>query len=500
MRIARLFALVAALALLAGASTRCSPSTNSGEEPKKKMTRAELLDPNTCKPCHEDHFREWSGSMHAYAAEDPVFLAMNKRGQRETNGALGAFCVGCHAPMAVRENATKDGLNLGEVPAKLRGVTCFFCHSTEAVDGTHNNPLRLAAASDLRMRGEVKDPLPNSAHDATYSLLHDRDRAESSQLCGACHDIVTNHGAHIERTFLEWQQSVFSQSGGATCSQCHMDQSATPKPIAGVPRAVPRRPKSHAFAAVDVALTPFPEQDLQRQKVKELLDTTLQTGLCVSVQGAAPPSIRVLVDNVAAGHAFPSGSSQDRRLWAEVIAYNGSDIIYQSGVVPSGGVVTKIVDPDLWLLRDCIFDAQGKETHMFWEASSFESNGLPGQATFDRLDPRFYQHFVQRFPRQAGANLAANPDRVTLRIRLQPIGLDVLDELIASGDLAASFRNAMPTFDVGSPDAVLEWTEATATTKYIDNEDRAELRCITKTSLNVVADKLPAPRRVKCAP
>ena len=26
---------------------------------------------------------------------------MNKRGQRETNGALGTFCLKCHAPMAV---------------------------------------------------------------------------------------------------------------------------------------------------------------------------------------------------------------------------------------------------------------------------------------------------------------------------------------------------------------------------------------------------------------
>ena len=39
--------------------------------------------------------------MHAYAADDPVFVAMNKRGQRETNGELGTFCVKCHAPMAV---------------------------------------------------------------------------------------------------------------------------------------------------------------------------------------------------------------------------------------------------------------------------------------------------------------------------------------------------------------------------------------------------------------
>src|SRR5439155_8964026 len=99
---------VVTLALAAAAACTSSSKT----EPT--LARAELLKPETCKTCHQDHFREWSGSMHAYASDDPVFLAMNKRGQRETAGALGAFCVNCHAPMAVREGATKDGLNLAQ--------------------------------------------------------------------------------------------------------------------------------------------------------------------------------------------------------------------------------------------------------------------------------------------------------------------------------------------------------------------------------------------------
>ena len=44
------------------------------------LSRDQLLDPETCKTCHPDQFREWSGSMHAYAADDPVFVAMNARG------------------------------------------------------------------------------------------------------------------------------------------------------------------------------------------------------------------------------------------------------------------------------------------------------------------------------------------------------------------------------------------------------------------------------------
>src|SRR3954462_5050280 len=95
------------------------------------MTREQLLDPNSCASCHPKQYADWAGSMHAYASHDPVFLAMNKRGQRETQGTLGDFCIKCHAPMALREGKTTDGLNIESVPAQYRGVTCFFCHSVD---------------------------------------------------------------------------------------------------------------------------------------------------------------------------------------------------------------------------------------------------------------------------------------------------------------------------------------------------------------------------------
>src|SRR5205085_9814425 len=72
------------------------------------LSAAELRDPAACQGCHPSQFAEWAGSMHAYASEDPVFLAMNQRGQRETNGALGDFCVRCHAPQVVRAGLTTD--------------------------------------------------------------------------------------------------------------------------------------------------------------------------------------------------------------------------------------------------------------------------------------------------------------------------------------------------------------------------------------------------------
>jgi len=41
---------------------------------------------------------------------------MFDKGQRDTNGAVGGFCISCHAPMALRTGASENGDNLDELP------------------------------------------------------------------------------------------------------------------------------------------------------------------------------------------------------------------------------------------------------------------------------------------------------------------------------------------------------------------------------------------------
>jgi hypothetical protein len=482
-------ALVAGLAPLG-----CSHS--SGSPAPTYLDRDTLLDPQTCGSCHADHYRDWAGSMHAYASDDPVFQAMNARGQRETGGQLGSFCVQCHAPMALEEGATTDGTNLATVPQKLKGVTCFFCHTIGAVTGAHNAAVSLSG--DTVMRGEYPNPVANTGHASAYDVLQDRDHIESAGMCGACHDIVAPPGAAIERTYAEWQSSIFADTdGGETCGQCHMNESTTPKPIAQAPNVGPREYHAHDFPAVDVALTPgFANAMAEQQNVQAFLQTTLQTALCVTQQGA----VRVIVDNVSAGHFFPSGASQDRRVFAEVIASAGGQAFYQSGVVPAGTPVVSVPnDPDLWLLRDCMFDAMNEPVDMFWQAAKSEGNELTMPVTTDRTDPRYYQtHIYQNYPRALSSALPQMPDQVTLRFRVQPIGLDVLNDLVSTQDLDAAVASAMPTFDV-TP--LLTWTAAEAASEGLTYEENGQpVACVSATGFNVAADKNLAPENANCSP
>lgn len=416
---------------LAAALGACS------DDPVKTLDRAALLDPESCRDCHATHYDEWQGSMHAYAADDPVFLAMNRRGQEETNGELGDFCVQCHAPMAVREGATTDGLNLEELPQHLKGVTCYFCHSVDAVEGTHNNPLRLS--NDLVMRGPFSNPFENDAHLAGYSRHLDSSRRESSELCGSCHDIVTPAGVHLERTYAEWQTSVFGigTSGGLSCAQCHM--TTRPGAAADVPGVPLRDINSHRMPGVDVALTDWPFHDEHVAEVKKEISGTAIGQLCVDAFD--PTLFEVTLENAFAGHSFPSGASQDRRLWVEIVAYDDQDaVIYQSGAVEPGEPVATAMDPDLWLFADHMFDDAGDEVHMFWEARSVTGELMP-----TAVDP-VSLHRVSKSYR-----LPAAPTRVTMRLRMRAMGLEVIQSLVDSGHLAASVAEAFQTFEVLDP-------------------------------------------------
>lgn len=126
-----------------------------------------------------------------------------------------------------------------------------------------------------------------------------------------------------------------------------------------------------------------------------------------------------------------------------------------------------------------MLDAKGEETHDFWDAACYESELLPAQLTFARTDPRFYQSHVQRRYPLRGA-LKRYPDRATLRVRLSPIGQDVIQDLIRTGDLAeTSRRDHTHVYAVGEQ---LEWTAEAATERFVDSVG-LPVSCISKTAL-----------------
>jgi hypothetical protein len=446
-----------------------------------------LKNPETCKPCHPMHYREWSGSMHAYATVDPVFIAMNARGQRETNGKLGDFCFRCHAPMAVQDGLVRTGLDPRQLPESDRGITCYFCHNVTAIEGNHNGMLRIAG--DTTMRGPIRDPVPTRAHGAVISDVFDEAGFKNSEMCGGCHDIVTTSGVHLERTFEEFRHGIFSKSAtGAppafsSCVSCHMP--GEPGPAAVAKGVADRVVHKHLWPGIDVALTDFPHRDAMRSAIEHC---ELRASVSFFTLEVTPPDLFTFQVETNAGHNQPSGAAQDRRMWLEVSAYgaDGKRLDGQSsGIIADDEIEEKPEsdpkhDPNLLLFADRIFGAKGEPVHMFWQAErspshpeGFESNLLPA-ATTTYVEGR---HAVLKQYRIGGAK--GLPARVTARLRIRPIGLDVLGDLVRSGDLDPSIVARMPTFTFG---AQIEWTKEKGLMKPIHatlaKADCYEFRCL----------------------
>lgn len=417
------------------------------------FTEDELLDPANCESCHPTHYREWSGSMHAYAADDPVFLAANARGQEDTGGDLGDFCVTCHAPMAVRLGLTTDGLDLADVPQYAKGITCFFCHSADSVGDDHNNDITLA--SDQVLRGGIGNPVASPKHRSAYSPLVDADAQDSSRLCGGCHDLVTPAGVHLEKTFEEWKGSVFASEEPAqhlSCGGCHMvGRRGAAAESEGI--EVPLRDlRDHTMAAVDVAVTPWPEEDAQRASIDFFLRPTVLPRICVTPEDGGRLDVRL--DNVAAGHMFPSGAAHDRRAWVEVHVYDDTGAeLFATGVVADGADPDPIADPDLWEMREKAYDDGGAEVLHFWEIREADDSELLKPAvTRDPGNPLFDHSTTKSWPL---IGIFQQVARVTIAVHIRPLPYALIDDLEASGHLTIDVRSELPTFTLAGTE--LEW-------------------------------------------
>jgi hypothetical protein len=452
-----------------------------GDSPKLAVEKLE--DPTTCMECHATHHQQWSASMHAYATEDPVFVAMQKRGQRETNGALGTFCIQCHAPMAVAlgtvtaDNA-KD-FDLSTLPKEQQGINCYFCHNIDSINDDHNNGL--VVALDQTMRGGAKNPVDSPAHNSKYDPMM-AGATNNSQMCGSCHDVITPRGIALERTYSEWKTSIFSHDDPAnllplTCSGCHMQSKPGEDVIADKPGLnVPARRNGyheHLWPAIDEALTPdVPGGDVLSAGIKRDLDPAITIvgptptggtaaqapgGICVTPIGGGQITVRV--DSRGTGHMWPSGAAQDRRAWLELHAYDASNNeVFSTGVVPDDKDPEEINDPNLFAMWDFTFKDDGTPAHFFWDVAREDpSHLIRPPVTLVQTDQAFDHSTTKMFN---VPNATSAIDHITARIRIRPLSLRMLDDLVSSGDLDAGIASQLKTLDISGTQRT--WSKATA--------------------------------------
>jgi len=348
--------------------------------------------PEYCGTCHEQHFNDWKGSMHAYATVDPIYRAMLDKGTEDTQGKLDQFCIQCHAPIASKggltpvydDNGTwKVQFDMSE-PTIGHGVVCVTCHRMESVEATKNAAFTLNEQTLYGPGDSGQD-----AHKIKASTL-----LTSSNMCGSCHNVVNPKGALLENTFSEWYASEFNDGIGVdkSCQDCHMPQ-YTGEIVDGKTREI----HEHTFVGVDLALTAdFPDKERQLALVTALLKSCGDLKIAPSAN-TTTPGIRVSVTNINNGHALPSGSTADRQVWVHLVVTDDTGaIILESGMLDANGDLMDRVeghsltpdgDPDLLAFGSFIFDELGEHVIFPWQAKRSQDFLLqPGQSGWREFD------------------------------------------------------------------------------------------------------------------
>ncbi len=207
------------LALALGAA--CARAPEVAHVPLATPTPRAVAANVGCEGCHVDEAREWRGSLHHAAHDDPSYAASFAREPK-------AFCTSCHAP----EGAAPETASLG--------VACTTCHAS-----AHAGPA-LACAS---------------CHEFSFPDRASTLPADRMQLTG------TEHAA--------------SALSASTCTDCHMPLAkghrdhrfAASRDVESLRRAVVVSGRVLEGDVVEIALRPgqighaFPTGDLFRRLV-----------------------------------------------------------------------------------------------------------------------------------------------------------------------------------------------------------------------------------------
>lgn len=337
--------------------------------------RAEDFTPSAeCGSCHTQHYSEWSGSMHAYAMADPVWIAARNAGQSAYANALAGACTPCHASIAHRAGLVDWGpIDFDNLPPQAtEGVGCDVCHTVSSLHGVSNASFKLAPGRVKQ--GTIADPQKTSAHESVYNPLY-----AGGSYCGSCHDLKLSNGLELEMLYQEWQQEGFAATG-KTCNDCHMPEYTG----SAVPGAPVRTLHRHYMPGVDLALIDFPDRDRQLQLVTDLLRSAVTLEVALAGASAPEPGVDLIVEitNNGTGHNVPSGVPFNREMWLSVEVRDAAGtLLYSSGGLDEDGdLLDRALDPDLFNAQATMLKADSMPTYNTWEAAFLVNPSIrPGE-------------------------------------------------------------------------------------------------------------------------
>jgi len=252
-----------------------------------------------CGRCHQSIYKEWKQSWMANAYTNPVFQHefVKWRKYAAANGQDAQSCLRCHAPVALMANDRATANKIGR-----EGVTCSVCHKVAKV--RQRSDTKYSLVMDPRAIVYGANNIDNiSAHTVRQSHA-----LTDSTLCAGCHLDIDNADIPLERTFQEWNNSVYAKNN-TQCMDCHMP------PVANSDNEIKRSPtkknthRSHLFPGGHSSSSLL--KGAATVKILPVTDRSI---------------IKVKVTNARVGHHFPTGGAHPAQLILQLVLKNKNDV------------------------------------------------------------------------------------------------------------------------------------------------------------------------------
>lgn len=418
--IACLAVFASGLLLLAGGSVTAERS-EPGAFVSDQFSKSGL-----CSGCHGNIFGQWDGSMHSNANEDFFYQArlqeyVEAAEAAETGELPLTFCSSCHTPVGVvsEEIPPMDGSGLSEVARE--GVQCDFCHVVVESEGIGNAPYILEPGDTkwgppLRAAEEGTPPSHGTEGHEFY---------EESRYCGMCHNIYHPvNNLTLAATYTEWEESPYAEEG-VRCQDCHM----TPGIVgfeANPGKAASNGPDrehvyTHFFVGANAFVTDELGESRHEKRAIEYLKhaATLTVRVPENAEAGESVDVEVEITNSGAGHKLPTGVTEDREIWLELIVQDaaGKELYHSGSPDEKGGL-----DSGTTIYHTIFADSEGRPTVKAWEAES---------VLFDnRIPPKSYVVEQHSFLMPEGA---VNPISVQAILHYRSASQEHIDALFGEG-------------------------------------------------------------------
>ena len=357
---------------------------------------------DTCGGCHTDIFAQWERSAHHLSHTDTVYLGVSdflREGLTDPDELKEAeACVKCHTPVGVITGyPTKSSDDRSKIPALAQmGIQCDYCHSATSAHKMYNNGLVIDPGHGEEDPGTKRGPFEDSEsdfHQTAYSEFH-----TTSQICGTCHNVKhVVFETDLETTYTEWENGPYYSDDPekrVTCQGCHMYQrpgiaatGSTERP-ANPGQAVDDGPQrehifTHYFVGANAYLPKLNGDEEKSQMAIARLENTATLG--IDTTKLDEHKLIIEVKNTGAGHYLPTGMTEMRQMWLEVVVKaKWGKTVFTSGLRDKDGYL-----PEDTILFNTVFgDGKGNPVDNITKAREIlkDKRVPPGQSLFETIE------------------------------------------------------------------------------------------------------------------